>query len=81
MDQTKLDRLTTLDKLLNEKLALVNRLDGEILEECDIKDIGKGIEESEEIISRVYEIRNQIEKLLTNERKKQVNSETIVPLS
>ena len=35
IDQSKLDRLTTLDKLLNEKLALVKKLDDEILEECD----------------------------------------------
>ena len=41
--QSKLDRLTTLDKLLNEKLALVKKLDDEILEECDIKDILKKI--------------------------------------
>ena len=61
-----------LDKLLNEKLALVKKLDDEILEECDIKDIEKDIEESEEITSRVYEIKNKIEKLcLTKEHQVQ----------
>ena len=74
VDQSKLDRLTTLDKLLNEKLALVKKLDDEILEECEIKDIGKDIEESEEITSRVYEIKNKIEQLFAKEYQAQSGS-------
>jgi hypothetical protein len=69
IDQSKLDRLTMLDKLLNEKLVLVKKLDDEILEECDIKDIEKDIEESEEITSRVYEIKNKIKKLCAKEHQ------------
>ena len=71
IDQSILDRLTTLDKLLNEKLALVKKLDDEILEECDIKDIEKDMEESEEITSRVYESKNKIEKLCAKEHQVQ----------
>ena len=74
VDQSKLDRLTTLDKLLNEKLALVKKLDDEIFEECEIKDIGKDIEESEEITSRVYEIKNKIEQLFAKEYQAQSGS-------
>ena len=74
VDQSKLDRLTTLDKLLNEKLALVKKLDDEILKECEIKDIGKDIEESEEITSRVYEIKNKIEQLFAKEYQAQSGS-------
>ena len=78
MDQSKLDRLTTLNKLLNEKLALVIKLDCEILEECDIKDIGKDIEESEEIKSRVYETKNKIEQLFAKKRQVKTNNESPV---
>ena len=81
MDQSKLDRLTTLNKLLNEKLALVIKLDSEILEECDIKDIGKDIEESEEIKSRVYETKNKIEQLFAKKHQVKTNNESPVSVS
>ena len=81
MDQSKLDRLTTLNKLYNEKLALVIKLDGEILEECDIKDIGKDIKESEEIKPRVYETKNKIEQLFAKKHEVKTNNESPVSVS
>ena len=81
VDQSKLDRLTTLNKLLNEKLALVIKLDSEILEECDIKDIGKDIEESEEIKSRVYETKNKIEQLFAKKHQAKTSNEYPVSVS
>ena len=81
VDQSKLDRLTTLNKLLNEKLALVIKLDSEILEECDIKDIGKDIEESEEIKSRVYETKNKIEQLFAKKHQAKTSNESPVSVS
>ena len=81
MDQSKLDRLTTLNKLLNEKLALLIKLDSEILEECDIKDIGKDIEESEEIKSRVYETKNKIEQLFVKKQQVKTSNESPVSVS
>ena len=81
MDQSKLDRLTTLNKLLNEKLALVIKLDSEILEECDIKDIGKDIEESEEMKSRVYATKNKIEQLFAKKNQVKTNNESLVFVS
>ena len=81
MDQSKLDRLTTLNKLLNEKLALVIKFDSKMLEECDIKDIGKDIEESEEIKSRVYETKNKIEQLFAKKHQVKTNNESPVSVS
>ena len=81
MDQSKLDRLTTLNKFLNEKIALVIKLDREILEECDIKDIGKDIEESEEIKSRVYETKNKIEQLFAKKHQVKTSNESPVSVS
>ena len=80
-DQSKLDRLTTLNKILDEKLALVIKLDCKILEECDIKDIRKGIEESEEIESRVYETKNKIEQLFAKKHQVKTNNESPVSVS
>ncbi|CAB4026440.1 Hypothetical predicted protein, partial [Paramuricea clavata] len=54
------DRLITIQGLLREKLDYIKRLDSEILEICEIKDIDKEIIESEEINTRVLEVNKKI---------------------
>jgi hypothetical protein len=60
-----IERLTTLDRLLDEKLKFVRKLDEEILEACSVESITQDIEEAEEITSKVYDIRKKIEVILT----------------
>ena len=66
-----IERLTTLDRLLDDKLKFVRKLDEEILEACSVESITQDIEEAEEITSKVYDIRTKIEVILT---KKPTNS-------
>ncbi|CAB4005289.1 Hypothetical predicted protein, partial [Paramuricea clavata] len=54
------DRLITIQGLLREKLDYIKRLDSEILEICEIKDIDKEIIESEEINTRVLDVNKKI---------------------
>ncbi|CAB3999250.1 Hypothetical predicted protein [Paramuricea clavata] len=54
------DRLITIQGLLREKLDYIKRLDSEILEICEIKDIVKEIIESEEINTRVLDVNKKI---------------------
>ena len=55
------DRLHTINELLNAKLAIVKRIDEEILELCDTKEI----EEADEIYSRVLDVKQAISKAST----------------
>ena len=57
--------LTTLDRLLDEKLKFVRKLDEKILEACSVESIAQDIEEAEEITSKVYDTRKKIETILT----------------
>lgn len=59
------DRLSTIQGLLREKLDYIKRIDSEILEICEIKDIEKEIIEAEEINTRVLNISKKILKLTT----------------
>ena len=47
-----IERLTTLDRLLDEKLKFVRKLDNEILEACSVESIAQDIKEAEEITPR-----------------------------
>ena len=60
-----IERLITLDRLLDEKLKFVRKLDEEILEACSVESIAQDIEEAEEITSKVYDTRKKIETILT----------------
>ena len=60
-----IERFTTLDRLLDEKLKFVRKLDEEILEACSVESIAQDIEEAEEITSKVYDTRKKIETILT----------------
>ena len=50
------DRLNTIEKLLAEKVELLKRLDGKILDLCDVGDIVQEINETEEVYSRVCDV-------------------------
>lgn len=63
--KTSKDRLNTLHDLLEEKLMVVKQFDQEILELCEIKDIENEIEESEEINSRVLDVKKEISKAVS----------------
>ncbi|CAB3981314.1 zinc knuckle [Paramuricea clavata] len=63
-----IERLTTLDRLLDEKLKFVRKLDEEILEACSVESITQDLEEAEKITSKVYDIRKKIEVILTKNR-------------
>jgi hypothetical protein len=77
------DRLITIQGLLREKLDYIKRLDSEILDICEIKDIDKEIIESEEINTRVLNISKKILKatseghLVTNQTAISVQDEHI----
>ena len=60
MDTT--DRLNTIEKLLTEKVELLKELDVKILDLCDVEDIVHGINETEEVYSRVCDVRVKISK-------------------
>lgn len=55
-----IERLTTLDRLLDEKLKFVRKLDEEILEACSVESITQDIEEAEVITSKVYNTRKKL---------------------
>ena len=48
--------------MLREKLDYIKRLDSEILEICEIKDIDKEITDSEDINTRVLDMTKKISK-------------------
>ena len=55
------DRLITIQGMLREKLDYIKRLDSEILEICEIKDVDKEITDSEDINTRVLDMTKNIE--------------------
>ena len=67
-EETDRDRLITIQRLLGEKREYIKRLDSEILEICEIKDIDKEITESEEINTRVLDINKKIHKATSEEQ-------------
>ena len=56
-------RLRTLSNLLNEKIVRLKQFDAEILQLCEVEDIEREIEETEEIYSRVCDVTREIEKI------------------
>ena len=73
-EETDRDRLITIQGLLGEKREYIKRLDSEILEICEIKDIDKEITESEEINTRVLDINKKIHKATSEEQHLAVTS-------
>ena len=57
-----LDRLTTIQGLLREKLDYMKCLDNKILEICKIKDIDKEITDSEQINTQAVDMTKKISK-------------------
>ena len=62
-DERNKDRLRTLSNLLNEKIVRLKQLDAEILQLCEVEDIEREIEETEEIYSRACDVTREIEKI------------------
>jgi hypothetical protein len=62
IDENTKDRLNTLHDLLEEKLQVVKKFDEEILQLCEVKEIENEIEISEELNSRVLDVKRQISK-------------------
>ena len=62
IDENTKDRLNTLHDLLEEKLQVVKKFDEEILQLCEVKEIENEIELSEELNSRVLDVKKQISK-------------------
>ncbi len=56
------ERLNTIGSLLNEKIERLKELDCQILDLCDVADIVKVIDETEEIYSRVCDVQVEITK-------------------
>ena len=61
-DETIKDRLRTIANLLNEKITTLKELDARVLELCEIEDIEREIEETEEIFSRACDVSREITK-------------------
>lgn len=62
IDENAKDRLNTLNDLLEERLQIVKKFDEEILQLCEVKEIEDEIEVSEELNSRVLDVKRQISK-------------------
>ena len=62
-DETIKDRLRTIANLLNEKITTLKELDARVLELCEIEDIEREIEETEEIFSRACDVSREITKI------------------
>ena len=60
--------MNTIEKLLTEKVELLKELDVEILDLCDVEYIVQVINETEEVYSRVCDVRVKIssESMVTN---------------
>ena len=56
------DRLNTIEKLLTEKVELLKELDVKILDMSDVENIVQEINETEEVYSRVCDVRVKISK-------------------
>ncbi len=56
------ERLSTISDLLSEKIGLLKQLDSQILDICDVADIVREIEETEEVYSRACDIRVKVTK-------------------
>ena len=56
------ERLNTIGSLLNEKIERLKELDCQILDLCDVADIVKDIDETEEVYSRVCDVQVKITK-------------------
>ena len=61
-NETNKDRLRTIANLLNEKIIRLKELDAQVLELCEIDDIEREIEETEEMFSRASDVSSRIEK-------------------
>ncbi len=57
------ERLSTISDLLSEKIGLLKQLDSQILDLCDVADILREIEETEEVYSRACDIRLKLRNL------------------
>ena len=56
------ERLSTISDLLSEKIGLLKQLDSQILDLCDVADIVREVEETEEVCSRACDIRVKVTK-------------------
>ena len=74
-DARSRDRLSTVANLLNDKIRLLKELDAQILELCEIDDIEREIEETEELFSRASDITREINKFTSGIDK--INSESV----
>ena len=61
IDTTTRERLRTIATLLNEKTTLLKELDAKVLELCDVSEIEREIEETDEIYSRTCDVQRKIE--------------------
>ena len=62
-DTTNKDRLSTVANLLNDKIRRLKELDAQILGLCEIDDIEREIEETEEMFSRLSDVTREIDKI------------------
>ncbi len=74
-DTTNKDRLSTVANLLNDKIRRLKELDAQILGLCEIDDIEREIEETEEMFSRVSDVTREINKFTSGIDK--INSESV----
>ena len=63
-------RLCTIASLLSDKTDLLKQLDKEILELCDVKDIAREIEESDEVSSRASDVQREITEFTSRQSDK-----------
>ena len=69
----QVDRLNLISLLLLEKQKTLSKNDQEVLELCELTEIGREIQESENIVSKILETKQQIEEV-----QKEVQAETEV---
>ena len=68
-----MDRLNLISLLLLEKQKTLSKIDQEVLELCELTDIEREMQESENIVSKILETKQQIEEV-----QKEVQVETEV---
>ena len=62
---SKTHRLHTINEMLEEKISIVKDLDEQVLSRCDVGEIEKEIEDSDEILSCVLDIQRCISQQLS----------------
>ncbi len=80
-DDSAKGRLCIIASLLDEKTDRLKQLDADILKLCVVDDIEREIEESEEIFSRVSDVRREITKFTSRQNDKPAKTPVVTEVA